>query len=141
MLLDKIPMRNIAEKFALSLSSVNRHKGAHLSASLVQAQEIAHAENLLDQLKNLQTIAMDTLKKAQDSQDLRVVATLIGQARGNLELLFKLTGELAQEGAVNIVVLPEWIMVRTAMLQALAPYPEARLAVSAALEKVDHDTH
>jgi len=122
-----------------------RHKAHHLPTAMVQAQgaaEAAHAENLLEQLKNLQTISMDTLKQAQDGKDLRVVASLIGQARGNLELLFKLTGELAQEGTVNILVLPEWARIRMAMLQALEPYPTARLAVAEALDtlqRADHD--
>ena len=134
--------RDLSALYRVSEDAILRHKTNHLAAAMVQAQgasEAAHAENLLDQLKNLQSTTLSVLSQAQQAQDLRVVAALIGQARGNLELLFKLTGELAQEGTVNIVVLPEWITVRTAMLQALAPYPEARLAVAAALERVDHD--
>jgi hypothetical protein len=51
-----------------------------------------------------------------------------------VRLLGKLLGELQQPGAVNILVSAEWVSVRTAILQALAPYPEAGRAVAGALE-------
>ena len=55
------------------------------------------------------------------------------EARGCLELLAKLTGELQQEGSINVLIAPEWLALRGALLAALAPYAEARTAVAAAL--------
>jgi hypothetical protein len=52
------------------------------------------------------------------------------QLKGQTELLAKLLGDLQQEGTVNLTVSPEWATVRSALLVALAPYPEARVAVS-----------
>ncbi len=52
------------------------------------------------------------------------------QLKGQTELLAKLMGDLQQEGAVSLVVSPEWIQVRAALLGALVPFPEARLAVA-----------
>jgi hypothetical protein len=56
----------------------------------------------------------------------------IREARGNVELLAKLLGELDERPVVNVVLIdPE---VRDAIVRALAPYGEARLAVANALE-------
>jgi len=55
------------------------------------------------------------------------------QLKGQTELLAKLMGDLQQEGTVNLVVSPEWVMVRAELLGALTPYPEARLAVAGRL--------
>lgn len=52
------------------------------------------------------------------------------QLKGQTELLAKLMGDLQQEGTVNLVVSPEWVMVRAELLGALTPYPEARLVVA-----------
>lgn len=58
------------------------------------------------------------------------------QARGNLELLARLLGEL-EEQSVKVAVLvqsPDWLRLRTAILAALDDYPEARLALVRALQ-------
>jgi hypothetical protein len=54
-----------------------------------------------------------------------------------VELLAKLSGELDERPQVNILNVaasPEWLATQAAMLQALAPFPEARLAVAGALQ-------
>jgi len=122
--------------------ALQRHATSHLPATLAQASAaaaVAHADDLLAQVQALQTRTLAILSKAEEAQDLRTALQGVAQARGNLELLAKVTGQLAQEGAVNLVVSPEWVMVRATLLGALTPYPEARLAVAgrlAALEAV-----
>jgi len=49
--------------------------------------------------------------------------------QGQLELTAKLMGELDERPQINVLVAPEWILVRTALLDALRPFPEARVAV------------
>jgi hypothetical protein len=61
----------------------------------------------------------------------------IREARGNLELLARLLGELESSPTVNLVVSPAFIELRTRILRALEPYAEARRAVTAALINVD----
>jgi len=58
----------------------------------------------------------------------------IREARGNIELLAKLLGELDERPVINLVAAPEWIQIRTAILVALQPYPEARVTVAEALD-------
>jgi len=116
--------------------ALQRHATSHLPATLAQASaaaEVAHADDQLAQVRALQTRTLAILSKAEEAQDLRTALQGVAQARGNLELLAKLAGQLAQEGTVNLVVSPEWVMVRAALRGALTPYPEARLAVAGRL--------
>jgi hypothetical protein len=57
----------------------------------------------------------------------------IREARGNLELLAKLTQQLDTRPTLNLLVAPEWLTVRAVLLEALAAYPEARAAVAGRL--------
>jgi hypothetical protein len=127
------PYRSVAKRFGLSESAVYRHKTEHLPANLLkakEAQEVAQAEDLLEQVKHLQVHALSILDLAENAGDLRTALAAISQARGNLELLGKLAGELTDSPQVNVLVLPEWTRLRTVLLEALTPYPEARAAVA-----------
>jgi hypothetical protein len=92
------PYRSVAKRFGLSESAVYRHKTDHLPKHMVkakEAEEVAQADDLLEQVRNLQTHALDILGHAEESGDLRTALAAISQARGNLGLLGKLAGELA----------------------------------------------
>lgn len=62
-----------------------------------------------------------------------LVLKTAARLQAQVELLAKLLGELQQEGTVNITLSAEWIELRTVVLRALAPFPDARLAVYHAL--------
>jgi hypothetical protein len=47
-----------------------------------------------------------------------------------LELQAKLLGELDDRPRIDIMLTPEWLSARAALLAALQPYPEARVAVA-----------
>jgi transposase-like protein len=102
--------RSVAKRFGLSESAVYRHKTEHLPAHLLKArevEEVARADDLLDQVRDLQTHALDILERAEKSGDLRTALAAVSQARGNLELLGKLAGELDERPVVNLNVSPE----------------------------------
>jgi hypothetical protein len=131
------PYRNVAKRFALSESSVYRHKTEHLLAHLLKArevEEVAQADDLLEQVRHLQTHALEILERAEKAGDLRTALTAISQARGNLELLGKLAGELDERSVVNLNVSPEWLELRAVIVGALEPHPAAHTAVVRALE-------
>jgi hypothetical protein len=131
------PYRSVAKRFELSESAVYRHKTEHLPAHLLKAREIeevAQADDLLEQVRNLQTHALDILERAEKSGDLRTALAAISQARGNLELLGKLAGELDERPVVNLNVSPEWLELRAVIVGALEPHPTAHRAVLRALE-------
>ena len=135
------PYRSVAKRFELSESAVYRHKTEHLSAHLSkarEAEEVARADDLLEQVRNLQVHALDILERAEKSGDLRTALAAISQARGNLELLGKLAGQLDERPQVNLSVSPEWMELRTVIVGALEPHPAAHTAVLRALERVDN---
>ena len=128
--------RHIAGRFGTSTGALQRHKSEHLPASLVrarEAEEVTQADNLLDQVRSLQKKTLGILDRAEAAGDLRTALAGVREARGCLELLAKLSGELDERAQVNILVAPEWIALRGNILTALETYPEARRAVAEAL--------
>jgi hypothetical protein len=126
-------IRDIAGRFGLSKTAVARHKTEHLPTHLakaVEAQEISSASSLLEQMMDLQRRTLEILNQP-DSQ--RVAVAAISQARQNIELLAELTGKLAVQPTINVLVSPQWISVRAVLLEALGPFPEARAAVAGRL--------
>jgi len=133
------PYRSVAKRFGHSESAVYCHKTEHLPARLLRAREVeeaARADDLLDQVRNLQAHALDILERAEKAGDLRTALAAISQARGNLELLGKLAGELDERPIVNLNISPEWLELRAVIVGALASHPAAHGAVLRALEGV-----
>ena len=54
-----------------------------------------------------------------------------------MELLGKLAGELKDAPTINVVLMPEWRQLQAAVLNALAPHPDARRAVASALTDIE----
>jgi hypothetical protein len=133
------PYRSVAKQFELSESAVYRHKTEHLPAHLLKAREVeeaTRADDLLEQVRNLQAHALHILECAEKAGDLRTALAAISQARGNLELLGKLAGELDERPQVNLNVSPQWLELRAVIVGALEPHPAAHTAVLRALERV-----
>jgi transposase-like protein len=133
------PYRSVAKRFGLSESAVYRHKVEHLPTHLLKAKEVeetTRADDLLEQVKDLQVHALDILERAEKTGDLRTALAAISQARGNLELLGKLAGELDERPIVNLNVSPEWLELRAVIVGALEPHPAAHRGVLRALESV-----
>jgi hypothetical protein len=131
------PYRSVAKRFGLSESAVYRHKTDHLPAHLLKArqvEEVAQADDLLDQVRYLQTHTLNILERAEKAGDLRTALAAISQARGNVELLGKLAGELNERPVVNLNVSPQWLELRAVIVGALEPHPAAHRAVLGALE-------
>lgn len=125
--------RGIARQYRVSPDAVERHRRQHLAAHLVQAQqaqEVTSASSLLEQMMDLQRRTLEILAAPENQ---RVAVAAIAQARGNVQLLAELTGRLATQPTVNILVSAEWVTVRTAVLEALEPFPEARTSVATRL--------
>lgn len=126
-------LRNIAKQFGLSAAALLRHKRDHLPAHVAKAQEakeVASADSLLEQMRALQAKTLSILEAATDP---RTALAAVQQARGNLQLAAELSGKLATQPTVNVLVSVEWMTIRSAVLDALLPFAEARAAVSARL--------
>jgi hypothetical protein len=136
-------LRTIADQWSVSKTALIRHKTDHLPAHLAAAHdaaEVVRADSLLDQVRALQAKTLAILQKAEGAGDLRTATAAIGQARQNLDLLGRLAGELRTgEGTtVNVGVFASagFGEVQVALFRALAPFPEARVAVASALKAI-----
>jgi hypothetical protein len=130
----------LVAKYRVSKDSLSRHKANHLPATLAKAHEageVARGDDLLADVRDLHSRAYSILDKAEGAGDLRTALGAIREARGNLELLAKLLGELDERPVTNVLVSAEWVMVRTAMLEALGPHPQARIAVAERLSALE----
>lgn len=139
-LVEKVPNRRIASQYDVSERAVRNHKANHLPATLAKsqdAQEVAEADDLLAQVQDLQARTLSILAAAEETRQHRTALSAIREARSNLELLAKLVGELEETPQVNITVSAEWVQVRAVLLEALAPYPEARSAAAGELLKLE----
>ena len=100
-LIARVPFRHIAAQTGTSTTALQRHKRDHIPLTLRKAhdaEEVAHAGTLLDQIRELQSRAMRILDTAEEAGDLRTALAAIGQARGVLELQAKMTGETDDRG-------------------------------------------
>ena len=98
-----------------------------------EARELANAESLVDQVRKLQQRTEIIWERAERNEDGKLGLGAIREARGILELLAKLAGEIDSRPQVNILLSPEWVRVRSVLVEALMPFPEARVAVSRCL--------
>ena len=87
-------------------------------------------------MQALQEKALALLTKAEQSGDLRTALQGVREARGCLELKARLEGELKDGQTVNVLIMPEWQTIRTLVVEALAPYSEARIVVAEALGRL-----
>jgi signal transduction histidine kinase len=136
-LVHREPYRSIAKRFGVSAAAVQRHSQDHIPQLLVkasEAREAADADELLAQVQDLQARTLAILDAAETSHEHRTGLSAIREARGNLELLAKLLGELDERPQVNVLVNPQWLELRAVVVNALGPHPQAREAVLRALE-------
>jgi len=132
--------RHIAAQFHVSPTALGRHVRGHLVATLAAAREaerVAHGDDLLDQVGDLQRQAQAVKDKAEEAGDLKTALVGIRELVRIVELLAKLRGTLDTRSVVNVLVSSDWTSTRTALMRALEPYPEARAAVVAALHEVE----
>ncbi len=138
LLLENEPLRDVAGRYRVSKSALERHKKAHIPLALVKAQnaaEAAQADTLLEQVQHLKARALTILDKAEGAGDLKTALSAIREARNTLELLAKLMGELDESPTINLVSVPEWLNLRAVVIQALLPFPAAAKAVVEALHE------
>ncbi len=96
----------------------------------------ARLSTLLAQVEQGSASVVDRVEtKVADPRELVLKAA--AQLTAQVQLLAKLLGQLDERPQVNVLMAPEWLQVRAALLTALAPYADARMAVAAALTSLD----
>jgi len=152
-LLGNDTFRNIAARYSVSTGALQKHKKDHLIGKIAEVQwakdealrqygkealekarnEVDHADKLLRQVQDLRQRALSLLDRAEESGDLRTALIGIREARGCIELLAKVEGQLDDRAQLNVNINPQWIELRTLIINALEPYADARQAVINAL--------
>ena len=128
--------RRIAARTGLAETSVRRHAANHLPATLVaaaEAEDVAHAIDVLGQLRAINAATLAVLADARKRGDGDLALKAVDRVQRQIELQAKLLGELEERPTVNVLVAPEWLQIRAALLDVLWAYPDARTAVAARL--------
>ena len=130
------PFRHIAARYGTSTGALQRHKADDLPSIMVkseEAREVAHADDLVWQIKQLRNKAIGVLGKAETAGDLKTALMGVREARACIELLAEMEGEINRRPVFNLYMSAEWIEVRAVLLHALGDFPEARAAAALAL--------
>ena len=130
------PFRHIAARYGTSTGALQRHRADDLPSVMVkseEAKEVAHADDLVWQIKQLRNKAISILGKAETAGDLKTALMGVREARACIELLAEMEGEINRRPVFNLYMSAEWIEVRAVLLHALGDFPEARAAAALAL--------
>ena len=145
LLVARTPYRKITERFFVSQAALSRHLKAHPPQKLAlaeKAEQAAEADALLWDLSRIQRHTLKTLLDAEkegseeEGGNPTILLRAVSEARRNIELMSKLRGELDESPRINVSlsVSQEWTDLRTKIIKALEPHPEARESVVRALE-------
>lgn len=131
---DAASIRRIAAQHGLAESSLRRHRDTHLSAAIqaVRAERAEVVVSLYDELLDLIGRVRSVVDRAERRNQPDAMLKAVAELRRLLEVLGKVTGELRDgpQVAINLLSNPEWLAVQAAIVDALEPFPEARLAVA-----------
>jgi hypothetical protein len=149
------PLARIAKKYkpTLSIWALHRHKKrlppqlkAALAGHALRPAEdlnelrISESESILSNLAAQRARLLLAQDAALEGETFGLVAQLSNAIHRNIELVGKYLGEFASHSvqtSISILIQPEYLDLRAALLRALQPYPEARHAVAAALHAVE----
>jgi hypothetical protein len=136
-------VKPVSMNFGVTQQALTRHRDNHMPRAAREegAQAVAEAEGtrgaaLLRDACSLRARAMRLLEQAEAMQDVRAANGSLREARECLKLEALLMGELDEAPVINLLVAPVFVQVQAMILAALAPYPDAKLAVVRALENV-----
>lgn len=148
-----VPLRRLANKYGVSKDALCRHrkklppqlKAAMLAQSLrpevdLETLRTSESEGLLANLAVQRSRLLLWQDSAQEAEQFGLATQISAQLHRNLELVGKYLGEFAQHhivSNVSVLVSPQYLELRAALLKALAPHPDAKRAVAAVLHGIE----
>lgn len=136
-------LRNIGKQFGISYASVRRHKLNHLPSEAQQRAAAAALEaeglsgsSLVGRVVGLLQAAEEILTRARNSGNDAMVLAAVKEATRTAVALGKLQGDISTAPNVSITYAPVMIELQTIVMQALAPFDDAKRAVVAALTRL-----
>jgi hypothetical protein len=140
-LVARVSRTEIATKYKVGASAVQRHRSNCLSPALFAVaakREERGAERIVDRLDRVVAKVEAQIDAAEEAGQSVQMLAAAREFRSGLELLARLTGELDERPnvTVNVLASPEVAALASALLSALLPFPEARVAAAAVLDVV-----
>jgi transposase-like protein len=141
----------LSRRYGVTTDSLYRHRKLHLSpqlrAKLLQGPDTeidldklreTESQSLLANLVALRRRLFASFDYAEEMGDTHLLTRVSSQIHTNLEITGKLIGDLGVAGSTtNILVLPTYVEMRVELVRALAPFPEARVAVAQVLHAIE----
>jgi len=129
----------ISAKFKVGEAAIQRHRKSHLSPALVAVKtrrDSLRATGNVNRLEGGVDLVEEQLYAAAEAGDSSLVLKTFREYRSGLELLAKMMGEYDEKPTttINVLASPEVAQLATALMIALAPYPQARIAAAAVLD-------
>lgn len=132
--------RDISGRFQVSKSAVERHAGEHIAELLSRSRELrdfVNADQLVGELRVLRETTLGILEEARVSGESSTALSAIQRLEKQAELVARLLGELVDRQRVetlDLAVSERWQRLRSLIVEAVRPYPDASAALLAALE-------
>jgi hypothetical protein len=141
----------LVRRYKLGPDSIYRHRANHLPATVrakllcgpdididLDKLKETESQSLLANLVALRHRLFAALDCAEEYNDAGMLTRVSSQLHANLELTGKLLGDLGVGVTnVNVLVMPQYVELRVALVQALASFPEARQAVASVLHQLE----
>ncbi|MGH9584641.1 MAG: hypothetical protein ACRD4O_17100 [Bryobacteraceae bacterium] len=131
--------RDIAGRFGVSKSAVERHANEHLAETIaraVDARERITADKLIAELRTLRETTLSVLEEAREESNHSAALQAIARLEKQAELCGRLAGELVERQRVEQLSASfsgEWLALRPRLVAALLPYTEAQTALLEAI--------
>ncbi len=155
-LANNVALRTLSKRYGISITALSRYRDVHMPEELIARlrvrgcrsdEELARireveSKSLVDHLafqrSRLYAVADRAAKIGDDTSEVRAFA----EARRVSESIAKLLGEMGQHitinnTQINLLADPRWHGIRTELVRALKPYPQAWQAAVAAIERVE----
>ena len=153
------PLRTLSKKYGPSITALHnaKHKMPATLRQAMLASALRPSERDLEKLKTEESVGLLSnlsmqrvrLLLMQDacigSEQYGVAAQIAAQIHQNLRIVGQYLGELVSQHhttstSVSLVLSPQYLALRHAILLALAPYPEVRAKVAAAIQRVEAES-
>ena len=134
--------RDIARRFeGLSKSAGDRHALSHVPARLARAAAVAEdisAARLMGELRSLGETTREVLAEARSEGNHVAALSAIARLEKQVELVGRLAGELVERRVIEertLLLDSRWIQIRSLLLEAMRPFPDALAAVRSVLSR------
>jgi 3-dehydroquinate synthase class II len=127
----KLSDSDYAKIVGCSSKSIARHR-IHIAKEIAQsakAQAIITADELFQSVQDEAVVVRELRDAARNEGDIELALKTIDRALKCIELYAKIQGIIKDQPTINITLNAEWVELRTLIVTALDPYPQAKEAV------------